>query len=154
LRLFIITAALAVILILCGIAIFYLVKLGKQKKKQSEALLEIEKQANEKYQKIRQDIVFIANSFLNDQVELPEASLRISRLADLVIDKRESRDLYSVFDKIARELSNIPTHQDWKDLTKQERKKHNAKMQDLTQLNTDAAKLAARKIVSENKVVH
>lgn len=154
LHLLLLVAALLIIIVLCGVAVYYLIQVNKQKKKQAEALLSIEKQANEKYQKIRQDIVFIAKAYLSDQVELPEASLRISKLVDLVIDERESREIYSVFDGIADEISNIPTHQGWKDLSRQERRDHSKKMQDLTELHRDAAKYAAKQIIQQEKTVH
>lgn len=149
-----IIAALTVILALSATAAFYLIKLRQQRKQQQKVSEEIERQANEKYQKIRQDIVFIANAYLSKQVELPEASLRISRLVDVVIDERESREVYSAFDSVARQISNIPTHENWKKLSKTQRREFQQQMDALTEEYQVEAKSAAKKIVEQQKSIH
>ena len=146
--------AISIILALTAVAIYFQWKLREQQKKQALALAVIEKTAQEKYQKIRKDIVFIAQSYLADQVELPEASLRISRLADLVLDERESRSNFQPFDHFAEAIAEIPTHADWKMLTKQERKRHEKTMKDLTKKHEDAARIAAKQIIEQNTALH
>ncbi len=146
--------AISIILALTAVAIYFQWKLREQQKKQALALAVIEKTAQEKYQKIRKDIVFIAQSYLADQVELPEASLRISRLADLVLDERESRSNFQPFDQFAEAIAEIPTHADWKMLTKQERKRHEKTMKDLTIKHQDAARMAAKQIIEQNTALH
>lgn len=147
-------AAVMIIIALSFIAIYYLAKLKQQTKRQRQALDQLEKSAEQKYQKIRRDIVFIAQAFLEDQVELPEASLRISRLADLIVRDEDQRKTFEVFDKISNRIKDIPTHENWKQLSRQERKKHELTLKKLSDEYSVSAKTSAEIIVKQSKSLH
>lgn len=146
-----IAAAVMIIFVLSGIAVYLHLKLHKRQKQIAEAEKEQEKNTAQKIAQIQKDIRFLAKAYLDEQVELNEASLRIHHLANYLGLDEQQRKLYAPFDAVAQQISHIPTHQGWKSLDKSERKHYQSVFSNLETEHSESAKSAALKITEESQ---
>jgi len=139
-----VVAAATIIIILSVIAGRLVWKLKKQTDKTHEFNEAINQRAAEKIIQIQNDVQFIAKAYLASQVELSEASLRIHNLVNLLGFEGDLRAKVSVFDDVANEIGHIPTHQNWKNLSKEEKKAFRAVFEQLEEKYGERAKQLAQ----------
>ena len=141
-----ISGAVVIVVVLAAVAGYYQFKVHALNKKRAQQQAELEQASADKKLKLKDDIVFIARAYLADQVELPEASLRISKLADVIEVPLDERGHYQVFDRVAKQIEGIPTHEEWKALDKKVRKSHEKLLFSLSSKHGDEARAAAQAI--------
>lgn len=146
-----IIAALVIIAVLAATAIYLHLKLYKQKQRLAEVEREQAENTAKKVQQIQNDIRFLARAYIDDQVELNEASLRIHHLVNYLGLDEQQRKIFESFDAVAREIQNIPTHEEWKSLDKRARRVHEVTFLKLEDQHAEEAKRAALKICQQTK---
>lgn len=113
-----------IILTLVAVAGFLHWQLHLRKKR--DALLLAEQEA--KISKNREDAInslrIIGKSYMAEQVELGEASIRVSNLMDYLSLTESQRAPYRVFDEVNAKIKHIPILQAWKDLPAKEKRAH------------------------------
>jgi hypothetical protein len=131
---------LVAILIITALAIWAW-KLTKKVKEQEKAILD---QVNAKHDKIIESIRVIANAYEDKQVELIEASIRLKVLLDNLPVSEEEKAPYAVFTAIYNKVGHIPTHENWKALSRKEKRVFEQEMktveEEFNELFSDAAK--------------
>lgn len=83
-----------------------------------------------------------------DQVELGEASIRISRVMDLLELSDAERMPYKVFDQIHAKISHVPILKAWKALPKKEKRQHLKAIAGVEEEYRDFAKAAAQQMAT------
>jgi hypothetical protein len=110
-----------------GLAVYWMSlcwRLLQQRKRQALRLAAQAEKAAAKGDEALTSLRIIAKSYLARQVELAEASIRISRVMDqLNLDPAE-RAPFGVFDRVNAELSAIPILAEWHALSKSDRQHH------------------------------
>ena len=91
---------------------------------------------------------FIARALLEGQVELAEASIRISHLLDHTGIDETRRDTFNVFDQVSKKIAHIPILKEWKALSKTEKQKHLATIASTEEHYRDFSKEAAKDLVA------
>ena len=136
-------SAASIVLALAAYAIWLHLKLTKQQKRSKQLLAEQEIAAEKNMQRIHSDIKFLATAYINAQVDLPEVSLRISKLLDCLQLNTEQRQAFQVFDNVRMLIEEIPTHQDWKALDKSTKKQHQQTFANIEKNYAEDAKATA-----------
>lgn len=113
-------AALLIILVLSGVAAYYLLKL-KQKNIEAAKQAEAAKKAwREKKEELAKDIRFIAHSLVQGQCEITEGCLRIKVLMDHLDIDLQHKTEFQAIQTVYSLTSQMPTHQAYKDLKRKE----------------------------------
>jgi hypothetical protein len=146
-----IIAGTLIIVGLASTAVYFQLKLYQQRKRIEQVQHEQAELASQKMLQIQKDIRFLAKAYLDEQVELNELSLRIHHLANCLQLDDEDRGVYRVFDRIAEEIKDIPTHSEWKNLDKATRKKHQKRFIQLESEHKSEAKISAELICGERQ---
>ncbi|WP_370978472.1 DUF2489 domain-containing protein [Agaribacterium sp. ZY112] len=144
---FALSLATLIIIALAAYAISLHLKLHKRQKEIQKTEQDVAKQITEKQLSARKDIGFLALAYINEQVELAEVSLRISKLAQYLELDEQQQTHYQVFNEVASTIANIPTHKQWKQLSKKDKAAHQRTFKQLEELHTDNAKISAQQIV-------
>lgn len=101
------------------------------------------RQRGDRNARLAADIQFIAKSLLDEQCPWIEGAIRIKVLLDNYTGpRRESLDA-SVFETIYEATSHIPTHANWRQLSRAERKLHQRHMDNLEKRHKEALLRAA-----------
>jgi len=110
-------------LILLGLsatAAYYVLKLRKVQKQQEEQIQK-NKEAWQKHRdELAADLRFIANSMLQGQCEITEGCLRLGVLMDRLDDELQHKPEFKTIREHFAKTIHMPTHQAYKDLSKQE----------------------------------
>ena len=93
-----------------------------------------------------ESIQVLARCYLEGQVGGSEAALRIAVLLDQPVVDADLREQGRVFSVVAEVLADVPTHQAWKDLSREERDRHRDIMTRLEAEHRDAMEQAARRL--------
>ena len=101
-------------------------------------------QSHDRNARLAGDIQFIAKSMIEEQCPWIEGSIRIKVLLDNYTGPRREDLDSSIFDTIYEATSHIPTHSDWKDLSRAERDLHRRHMDTLEKRNKDELLRTAR----------
>lgn len=141
-------AAGAIIATLASIAAYLHWQLHKKQKKtlqwqqQQDALLQ------KKRDEAAHSLTFIAKAYIANQVELAEASIRISHLLDHVDISAEQRQSLAAFDQVAGKLAHIPILKEWKKISKKDKAKHLKTIAQTEKQFEDFALDAAQKLIT------
>ncbi len=92
---------------------------------------ELERVTRERDERLAEDIRFLAQSLQTGQVPIIEGSIRIKVLLDNYQGALRDGIDTEVFTVIYDETADIPTHQGWKDLPKNERNAYRQRMEQL-----------------------
>lgn len=156
--------AILIIAFLAGYAVLLLIRIRAQTKRHQEVEQTAQKNWQEKKARINTDIIIIARAYIEEQVELPEACLRIYKLNNIVRDDNNLEQnstvnqveliepSMSVFNEVSDKLSNIPTHDAWKALDKKTKAKFQKTLHQLSSDYHDAVKSACEKLITANKL--
>ena len=138
-----------VIAALTVVAAYYLWRVRelstKQKKQHEDYLAALNKQR----QLANESLQLLAKAYLAEQVELPEAALRISRLLDQIDLDPKRRETFRVFDEVTQRIAHIPILQEWRKLSKESREQHRKTLARMEGEYRDFAKDAAQKLLEE-----
>ncbi|WP_158224637.1 DUF2489 domain-containing protein [Agaribacterium haliotis] len=145
--------AAAIVALLAAYATYLHYRLYRRQQQVDKFNAEQQALAQKNIARIHSDVNFLLSAYLDKQIELAELSLRINHLLDCLSLDSRARDAYAIFDEIAGQIKHIPTHEDWKKLSKQERRKHEANFAKLEQQYSDVAREAAKKL-SLAKAIH
>jgi hypothetical protein len=103
--------------IISGLAVWAWSLTQKVKQREQEILSNVK----ERHDKIIESIRVIANAFEDQQVEMIEASIRLKVLLDNLPLSEEEKKPYAVFEVIYEKVAHIPTHENWKALSRKEK---------------------------------
>ena len=114
--------AVAIVLTLSVVAVYYLVSLYRHNQKQ-----EVQKQAlltefEETKKRHINSIVILSRAVLQDEVTLTEASIRISGLMSMIKVTPQTTERFIVFTQLAEATQHIPILEQWKGLSKKDQK--------------------------------
>jgi predicted RNA-binding protein len=109
------------ILLLLGVAIFYLVKLFQQNKKQQHLQHEQQTLLTQKRHELATDIQFIANAMAESQCEITEGCLRIASLMKALDDNLRHKPEFAAIFRLYEQSRELATHTAYQQLTAQER---------------------------------
>ncbi|QQD19370.1 DUF2489 domain-containing protein [Spongiibacter nanhainus] len=93
-------------------------------------------------------VQILARCYLAGQVGGSEAALRIAVLLDQPAMSTTHREQGRVFTEVAAKLSHIPTHADWKALSRAEREQFRQEMEALESRFAESMKAAAEQLVA------
>ena len=118
---YIIAAAITLIVVLCGIAVYYLVKLHQAKKAQQQAIAQGEAAWRDKQKEIASDLRFIASGMVQEQCEITEGCMRLTVLMDRLDENLRFKPEYSAIKAHFEATAHMPTHDAYKALTPKQR---------------------------------
>ncbi len=148
--------ALIIIVVLIAVAVFLHWQLHLRSKRDAQLLAEQERKVAKQRTEAANSLRIIAKSYLSDQVELGEASIRISKVMDALGMNEQERMPYKVFDQIHSKLAHIPILKEWKALSKKDKRMHLKTIDSIEADYQDFAKAAAQNLAKfdENKKPH
>lgn len=106
----------------------------------------LERITRERDERLAQDIRFLAQSLLTGQVPLIEGSIRIKVLLDNYQGAMRSGIDTEIFTMLYDATADIPTHQAWKDLPKNERNAYRQRMERLEDEHGTRVRQAAEQL--------
>lgn len=109
---------------------------------------ELQRVSRERDERLAEDIRFLAQSLTTGQLPLIEGSIRIKVLLDNYQGALRSGIDIDVFTLLYDATADIPTHQAWKDLPKDERNVYRQRMEQLEAEHGARARLAAEDLGS------
>lgn len=142
---------LIIIAVLSVIAYRTVSQLRKQELEVALAKEAHEQRQIEKLNYVTDSIHVIAQCFLQRQVDLPEASIRLAKCLDQLPLSCSDKQEYGVFFQINEAIQHIPTHDAWKALGKQERMKYQLQLAEIIHQYEDFAIAAAEKLVKDER---
>lgn len=117
---YLITAAIVIVVALSAVAAYYLIQLKRVKKAQAKQI-QINKEAWQKHRdELAGDLRFIANAMLQGQCEITEGCLRLKVLMDRLDDELQHKPEFKTIQAHFAQTINMPTHEAYKALSKQE----------------------------------
>ena len=145
--------ALLIIIVLSAAAVFLHWQLHLRRKRDAQLFAEQEQKIAKQRSEAANSLRIIAKSYLSEQVELGEASIRISKVMDTLGMNEQERMPYNVFDQVHSKLAHIPILQEWKALSKKEKRDYLKTIESVQVDYQDFAKSAAKGLVDfdENK---
>lgn len=148
-----IIVAIAVVVILSGIAAYYLVALARLRAKQSAAKTELDNIRIESQRKNKKSIEILARGLLDGQVSSTEASIRISVLMDSLGLEVNIKERYQVFYQLAKETGHIPILDQWKALSKSEKGRYDKERLSLEEKYHDFLIQSAKDLLVDKDVI-
>jgi hypothetical protein len=145
--------AVLIIVALGGYALYLYRKLRQKdtERKQQEAILSEELSARR--DSYRNSIRVIASAIVQEQVSLTEGAIRISMLASqLELSELERAD-YQVFFQLTESTSHIPILQEWKKLSKKDKRRYDQERESLEESFREFVVASANKLVASYGVV-
>ncbi|WP_070887928.1 DUF2489 domain-containing protein [Pseudomonas sp. D2-3] len=100
-------------------------------------------------QRLHDDLRVLAASLLDGQLPLIEGAIRIKVLLDNYHSGLSLAPQAQVFQRLYDATAHIPTHADWQDLGRAERRQHEAHFAELTEAHQQQAHDAARWLLDE-----
>ena len=113
-------AAIIVVIILSVIAAYYLLKVRQQQSEHKAIQDKQQEQWRKQYRRLAEDIQFIANAMLQEQCEITEGCMRIKVLMDKLDDGLHTKPEFQGIQSFFKLTQDMPTHQAYKDLPRQE----------------------------------
>lgn len=130
------------LIIIAGLA-YWAWNLTQQVKKKEQEMLD---SINERHDNIIDSIRVITSAYEDDQVELVEASIRLKVLLDNLPLAEEEKQPFVVFDVIYEKVGHIPTHENWKALSKKEKFQYEKEMAAIEQEYKELFAAAAKQL--------
>lgn len=144
------TVAAIILLILAGIAGYYLNKVRKLNQAQKEQA-EKNKQALEDHRNaLIKDIQFIANSMVQKQCEITEGCMRITYLINKVDDSEALRQSFPHVHNHTQATAHMPIKEDYKALTRKEQFKLDNERHTLESKSAENILREVKKILTHN----
>ena len=144
---------LFVIFVLACIAGYYLYLLQKQKKAQRLKIEMLQKQAEKRHKENITSILILSRALLQDEVTLTEASIRINSIASVLDLPSDSIDKLSVFKQLAEATVHIPILDQWKKLSRSDKKRFEKERLGIEGKYADFVKASARQILERPEIL-
>lgn len=140
-----------IIVSLVGIAIiaglgYYAWTLTQQVKAQEQKLIS---EVNERHDRIIESIRVISSSYFDKQVELIEAAIRLKVLLDNLPMNEQEKQPYTVLEIIYNKVAHIPTHDNWKQLSRKEKRAFEKEMATIEEEYKDLFADAVKQLMKE-----
>ncbi|UCJ16536.1 DUF2489 domain-containing protein [Pseudomonas sp. MM211] len=100
-------------------------------------------------QRLHDDLRVLASCLLDGQVPLIEGAIRIKVLLDNYDSTLSLTPQVQVFQHLYEATEHVPTHADWKALSRAERRQHDSRFAELTLAHDQQAREAARWLLDE-----
>lgn len=142
---------LLIVIVLSVIAYRSVSQLRQQQLDIARAKEAHEQRQIEKLNYVTDSIHVIAQCYLQQQVDLPEASIRLAKCLDQLPLSCGDKQDYGVFFQINEAIKHIPTHDAWKSLHKSERMKFQIQLADIIHQYEDFAIAAAEKLIRDER---
>ncbi|MFC3150952.1 DUF2489 domain-containing protein [Litoribrevibacter euphylliae] len=117
--------------------------LTQQVKKKEKDILD---SVNQRHDNIIESIRVIASAYEDQQVELIEASIRLKVLLDNLPLSAEEKQPFIVLDVIYEKVGHIPTHENWKALSRKEKFQYEKEMASIEQEYKDLFTATAKEL--------
>jgi len=137
------------VVILAIVACYYLWLLHQQKIKQREIALQLEQAVKDKRENSNKSIQILARGAIQGQLTLTEASIRISKLLDILAVGKDVKQQYAAFYLLAEKTAHIPILEDWKRLSTKEKLTFDRQREELENEFADFVVDAAKNILGE-----
>ncbi len=145
--------AVIIIVVLSGIAAYYVIALYRQEKKQKNIRFEMEKAKAESLRKNRKSIEILARGLLEEQVSHTEASIRISVLMDSLALVEEVKEKYQVFYQLAKATAHIPILEQWKRLDRKQKNAFDREREGIENTYRDFVIASSKQLLFDNNIV-
>jgi len=120
---FFIVLGMVIVLVLAGVAVYYLRQVKTMQAIKTQQLKELDDLKNDHNNYLNRSVQVLAQGLVAEQLSLTEGAIRISVLLDnLKIDDDERND-YSALFQLAEATSHIPILDAWNRLSKKEKNK-------------------------------
>jgi hypothetical protein len=120
---FFIVSGMVIVLVLAGVAVYYLRQVKTMQAIKTQQLKELDDLKNDHNNYLNRSVQVLAQGLVAEQLSLTEGAIRISVLLDnLKIDDDERND-YSALFQLAEATSHIPILDAWNRLSKKEKNK-------------------------------
>jgi len=133
---------------LAGYAVYLLVLLARKRANEQQQLKVADKALLEKRKDHQKSIDIIARCLLQDQVTLTEAAIRISTLARAIDSEIVEQQFYLPFDDLAKATAHIPILDNWRQLSKQQKKQFNIEREAIEQTHKLRVLAAAQQLLT------
>jgi hypothetical protein len=143
-----VVAGAVIILTLLGVAGFLHWQLHLRKKRDAWLLAEQEAKITKNRNDAINSLRIIGKSYMAEQVELGEASIRVSNLMDYLSLTESQRAPYRVFDEVNAKIKHIPILKAWKELPAKEKRTHLKSIYRAEAEYKDFAKEAAKSLAT------
>jgi len=148
--LYLIILAVAIVVVLSAVAIYYVVKLKRVQKQQAEQIKKNKEAWQAHRNELANDLKFIAQSMLQGQCEITEGCLRIVVLMDRLDEDLQHKPEFKTIREHFSLTVSMPTHQAYKDLSKQEQFKLDKQRYNLEAKNKEQVLEEAKILASYN----
>lgn len=139
-----------IVCILAAIAAYLHWQLHRKRQQLKLQQLHYENNLKGKKREAATSIEVIARCYIDDQVELGEAALRLHHLLQYFDFDESTRNQVRVFDEVANRIAHIPILDAWKSLDKESKAQHRQTMENLENEFSAFAKDAAQKLLDLN----
>lgn len=148
-----ISIAVAIVVVLSAIALYYIIKLKQHNKKRAVYESQALRMSTEKEKYLVQSIIFLSRGVLAEQLTITEASIRIAGLLDTLNVDEQTREQCSVFAQLSQACQHIPILDAWKALSKTDKQHFNKQRERIEKNYKDFVLAAAGKIVKGEIVI-
>ncbi len=119
---FLTIAGLLIILLLVGIAFYYLRQVQKMQATKEQQLKQLDELKNDHNNYLNKSVQVLAQGIIGEQLSLTEGAIRISVLLDNLKISDDVRSDYSALFQLTDATSHIPILDAWGKLSKKEKK--------------------------------
>lgn len=141
-----IISALVIVLILGGVAAYYLLQVRVLEQKRAQQQEVIEKEVAEKRQHANVSIQVIAGSLLSEQMSLTEGAIRIRAMLDNLEVEEVVREEFTAFYQLSDATAHIPILGAWKKLDKKQKRAFDNEREALEKTHKEFVEDAAKRI--------
>ena len=120
---YLVVVAVLIVLVLSGVAAYYLLQVKKLNLRREEQAKALEQQRKEKSKDALRSIEILAQALLTDQVTLTEACIRINVLSNALTLNEPQNQIISIFTQLSEATAHIPILDAWKKLSTKEKMK-------------------------------
>jgi hypothetical protein len=141
-----IIAALVVIALLAGIAVYYLREVRKLDQRRAEQRKELEEFSNERREHANLSIQVIAGSIVEDQMTLTEGAIRLRGLLESLGADEAIQEEFTAFYQLAKATEHIPIMEEWKKLKIKQKLSYDSERETQEKTHRDFVLDAAKRI--------
>ncbi len=141
-----IIAALVVIALLAGIAVYYLREVHKLDQRRAEQRKELEEFSNERREHANLSIQVIAGSIVEDQMTLTEGAIRLRGLLESLGADEAIQEEFTAFYQLAKATEHIPIMEEWKKLKIKQKLSYDSERETQEKTHRDFVLDAAKRI--------
>lgn len=138
---------LLIVIVLAAVAAYLHWQLYRKRQQLKLQQRNYEHSLQDKKREAATSIDVIARCYIDDQVELGEAALRLHHLLQYFEFDETTRNQLKVFDEVAARIAHIPVLQAWKSLDRESKAQHRVTLENLDTEFSVFAKDAAQRLL-------